>query len=87
MTGAKKEGAHHARQIASVGEPMLTISDLCIRYKCHRVTIWKRVRRGELPAPQMPGPNSPRWTPESIRDCEASMPMATYAPAPETATA
>ncbi len=43
-SSAKKEAAHHARQIGAVGEPMLTLSDLCDIFQCHRVTIWSRVR-------------------------------------------
>ena len=86
-TTAEKEATHDARQIASVGEPMLTIRDLCERYRCHRTTIWYRVRRGELPPPVMAGPNSPRWHPQTIREHQASLPTADYAPDSEAASA
>ena len=30
-------------------------------------TIWRRVQRGELPAPRKTGPNSTRWTVGDVR--------------------
>lgn len=81
MTPSQKtEAANPVENLADVSEPMLRISDLCSIFRCHRVTIWSRVRRGQLPPPVMTGSNSPRWHPQTIREHQASLPIADYAP-------
>ena len=81
MTPSQKtKAAHPVENRADASEPMLRISNLCDIFQCHRVTIWSRVRSGQLPAPVMVGPNSPRWHPQTIREHQASLPTADYAP-------
>jgi predicted DNA-binding transcriptional regulator AlpA len=46
-------------------------SDLARRWKVHHVTIWRRVKAGELPPPVEILPNVYRWSDDVIAAYEA----------------
>ena len=50
-----------------------------------RVTAWRAVRDGLLPAPIILGPNSVGWYESEIDEWLASRPRVSYAPAPGAA--
>ena len=52
----------------------------------HRVTVWNKIKSGELPAPTMFGPKSPRLLESTLDNYIANLPRVDYAPA-ETAEA
>ena len=57
----------------------LSYADLEKRYGKSRVTIWRWVRAGLLPAPYEIGPNSRGFNSQEIRERDAKLKRATYA--------
>ncbi len=68
---------------------MLRAPEVMARTGLSRVTIWRRVKAGNFPAPLILGENSIGWTAQSIEDWLESRPRRTYgaevAPEPEAA--
>ena len=48
----------------------LTDQDLATRYAISRVTVWRWVSTGRLPAPVKIGPNCSRWIAEEVEAIE-----------------
>jgi predicted DNA-binding transcriptional regulator AlpA len=65
------------------GRRYLSYADLEQRYGKSRVTIWRWVRAGLLPAPYMIGPNSVAFASDEIDERDAALTRRTYAPAVE----
>jgi predicted DNA-binding transcriptional regulator AlpA len=60
------------------GRRFLSYSDLEERYGKSRVTIWRWVRAGLLPAPYETGPNSVGFDSEEIQARDAGLSRKTY---------
>ena len=60
------------------GQQFLSYADLEEHYGKSRVTIWRWVRAGLLPAPYETGPNSVGFSSREIRDRDASLKRKTY---------
>ena len=60
------------------GQRFLSYADLEERYGKSRVTIWRWVRAGLLPAPYEIGPNSAGFSSQEIEDRDANLPRKTY---------
>ncbi len=56
----------------------LSYSDLSERYGKSRVTLWRWVRAGLLPAPYSNGPNSVAFKTLEIEERDAKLPRKTY---------
>ncbi len=56
----------------------LSYADLEERYGKSRVTIWRRVRAGLLPAPYEIGPNSVAFSSQEIQERDAGLKRKTY---------
>jgi predicted DNA-binding transcriptional regulator AlpA len=65
------------------GRRFLSYADLEERYGKSRVTLWRWVRAGLLPAPKKTGPNSRGFEAEEIEARDAGLKRTTYAPAAE----
>jgi predicted DNA-binding transcriptional regulator AlpA len=61
----------------------LSYADLERRYGKSRVTLWRWVRAGLLPAPYRTGPNSVDFDAEEIEARDAGLERCAYAPATE----
>ena len=59
-------------------KPFLSYADLQERYGKTKVTIWRWVRDGHLPAPRQLGPNSVGFSVPEILEHEANLPRRTY---------
>ena len=55
-----------------------TYADLCERYNKSKVTLWRWVRAGRLPAPVQLGPNSVAFRGQEIRETEDSLERVAY---------
>lgn len=62
-------------------EKLLTLAEIAERESCSKVTVWRRIKAGTLPAPVMAGPNSPRIIESEYEARCAKLPRAPYAPA------
>ncbi len=62
----------------SGGRQFLSYADLEERYGKSRVTIWRWVRAGLLPAPYENGPNSVAFKTQEIEERDAKLPRKTY---------
>ena len=62
----------------SGGRQFLSYADLEERYGKSRVTLWRWVRAGPLPAPYEIGPNSVAFSSQEIRDRDASLKRKSY---------
>ncbi len=62
----------------SGGQQYLSYADLEERYGKSRVTLWRWVRAGLLPAPYEIGPNSVAFSSQEIRERDASLKRKTY---------
>ena len=62
----------------SGGQQFLSYADLEERYGKSRVTLWRWVRAGLLPAPFAIGPNSVAFSSQEIRERDASLKRKTY---------
>ncbi len=60
------------------GQQFLSYADLEERYGKSRVTLWRWVRAGLLPAPYSIGPNSVAFSSQEIRDHDANLKRKTY---------
>ena len=65
------------------GQHFLSYADLEERYQKSRVTIWRWVRAGLLPAPYQTGPNSVGFKSQEIDERDAGLTRRAYAPAAE----
>ncbi len=65
------------------GRQFLSYADLEDRYGKSRVTIWRWVRAGLLPAPYETGPNSVGFASDEIDERDAGLTRKTYVPAAE----
>ena len=65
------------------GRRFLSYADLEERYGKSRVTLWRWVRAGLLPAPYQTGPNSVDFDADEIAARDAGLERATYAPTQE----
>ena len=65
------------------GRRFLSYADLEERYGKSRVTLWRWVRAGLLPAPYMTGPNSVAFASDEIDERDAALTRRAYAPAVE----
>ena len=65
------------------GRRFLSYADLEARYGKSRVTLWRWVRAGLLPAPYRTGPNSVDFDAEEIEARDAGLERCAYAPAAE----
>ena len=63
------------------GRQFLSYADLEERYGKSRVTLWRWVRAGLLPAPYETGPNSVGFDSEEIQERDAGLKRKSYAPA------
>ena len=59
---------------------LLTLAEVAEAENVSRVTIWRRIKAGILPAPVMVGANSPRLIESEYLTYRASLPRANYAP-------
>ena len=65
---------------------IIRITDVMARTGLSRVSIWRKVRAGQFPAPLEISPNAIGWHESEIAEWQASRPRRTYgAPAPEAA--
>ncbi len=62
----------------SGGRQFFSYADLEERYGKSRVTIWRWVRAGMLPAPYENGPNSVAFKTQEIEERDAKLPRKTY---------
>ena len=62
----------------SGGQQFLSYADLEERYGKSRVTLWRWVRAGLLPAPYEIGPNSVAFSSQEIQERDASLKRKTY---------
>ncbi len=62
----------------SGGQQFFSYADLEERYGKSRVTIWRWVRAGLLPAPYENGPNSVDFKIQEIEERDAKLPRKTY---------
>jgi len=76
--GGDGEHSGVARQIG--GRRFLSYTDLEERYGKSRVTIWRWVRFGLLPAPYETGPNSFGFASDELDERDAKLARCTYAP-------
>ena len=60
------------------GSQFVSYADLEKHYRKSRVTLWRWVRAGLLPAPYELGPNSVGFKSREIRERDASLPRKTY---------
>ncbi len=60
------------------GQRFLSYADLEERYGKSRVTLWRWVRAGLLPAPYEIGPNSVAFSAQEISERDANLPRKTY---------
>ena len=65
------------------GRRFLSYADLERRYGKSRVTLWRWVRAGLLPAPYLTGPNSVGFASDELEAHDAELKRTTYAPAAE----
>jgi predicted DNA-binding transcriptional regulator AlpA len=65
------------------GRRFLSYADLEERYGKSRVTLWRWVRAGLLPAPYETGPNSVGFADDELDERDANLTRRTYAPAVE----
>ena len=65
------------------GRRFLSYADLEKRYGKSRVTIWRWIRAGLLPAPYAIGPNSAGFDSDEIQERDAGLKRKAYAPAAE----
>ena len=65
------------------GRRFLSYAVLEERYDKSRVTIWRWVRAGLLPAPYQTGPNSVDFDADEIEARDANLERVTYAPTQE----
>jgi predicted DNA-binding transcriptional regulator AlpA len=65
------------------GRRFLSYADLEERYGKSRVTLWRWVRAGLLPAPYMIGPGSVAFASDEIDERDAALTRRAYAPAVE----
>ncbi len=65
------------------GRRFLSYADLEERYGKSRVTLWRWVRAGLLPAPYRTGPNSVDFDAEEIEARDAGLERCAYAPTQE----
>ena len=68
------------------GRRFISYADLQKRYGKSRVTIWRWVRTGRLPAPFRTGPNSVDFDADEIEARDANLERVTYAPTQEAVT-
>ena len=59
-------------------QQFLSYADLEAHYGKSRVTLWRWVRAGLLPAPYQIGPNSVGFNSQEIRERDASLPRRMY---------
>ena len=59
----------------------LTLKEVAQKLGWHRVTVWNKIKSGELPAPTMFGPKSPRLLESTLDNYIATLPFVDYAPA------
>ena len=64
----------------SGGRQFLSYADLEERYGKSRITIWRWVRAGRLPAPYQLGPNTVAFSLPEILSSEANLKRKNYAP-------
>ena len=62
------------------GRRFLSYADLEARYGKSRVTIWRWIRAGLLPAPYETGPNSVGFASDEIDERDAGLKRRAYAP-------
>ena len=62
------------------GQQYLSYADLAERYGKSRVTIWRWVRDGLLPAPYSTGPNSAGFSVQEIVERDAKLKRKSYGP-------
>ncbi len=60
------------------GQQFLSYADLEERYGKSRVTLWRWVRAGLLPAPYENGPNSVAFSLQEIEERDANLPRRMY---------
>ena len=63
---------------AGSGRKFLSYADLEKRYVKSRVTLWRWVRAGLLPAPYSNGPNSVAFKAQEIEERDANLSRKTY---------
>ena len=63
------------------GQRFLSYADLEERYGKSRVTIWRWVRAGLLPAPYVTGPNSVGFATDELDERDANLTRRAYGPA------
>lgn len=59
----------------------LTLREVAQKLGWHRVTVWNKIKSGELPAPTMFGPKSPRLLESTLDNHITTLPHVDYAPA------
>ncbi len=59
---------------------LLTLTEVAEAENVSRVTVWRRIRAGILPAPIMVGARSPRIPESEYRAYRESLPRVSYAP-------
>ena len=62
------------------GQQFLSYADLEVRYGKNRVTLWRWVKTGRLPAPYSLGPNSTAFSLREILASEAKLKRKSYGP-------
>lgn len=71
-------------------DKLLTLTEVAEAENVSRVTVWRRIKAGILPAPVMVGDRSPRISEFEYQEYRASLPRVSYAPTddqPETSAA
>ncbi len=66
---------------------MVRFAEVLTRTGLSRTTIWRKIRRGDFPAPIQLGANSVGWPEHEIDQYIANLPRVTYAPDPQEDTA
>ncbi len=59
---------------------LLTLGEIAKAEGVSRVTVWRRIKAGILPAPVMVGDRSPRIPESEYKTYRASLPRVNYAP-------
>ena len=62
------------------GQQLFSYADLEERYGKNRVTLWRWVRKGILPAPYAVGPNSAGFSVQEILERDAKLKRKSYGP-------
>ena len=82
---AEKPGGANAPENKEAAVPTmdrwLTLTEVAAKLGWHRVTVWHKIKSGELPAPTMFGPKSPRLLESTLDNYIAALPRVDYAPA------